>query len=176
MSVAFDELLKRQHERKDILKRVSELGPPLITDSDAVKEHKKKVNEFQSEYLDATFLVDADIDRLRTALVMSCDGNEQMALGYFDKAVDKVPLSLRDREQIARMEQEAREKEEKEMERQHKMLVEAGKAADKLAKLSDQELKRRGEVKGQLKMVKDDGSIAEPAGPVTVTKTEPAKK
>jgi ABC-type nitrate/sulfonate/bicarbonate transport system substrate-binding protein len=150
---ALNDILKRQAERKGIVKKLMELPPPLITDGDSVTEHNKKIKEFQSSYLDACSFVDYDIDVLRKAveLVAIEKANIEDAVS---SAHDKTPLDAKLREKLDKQ----REAEE------------------------EAERKKTGDIPGQQKIElakgkksKDDGSTAEAASAVTSKKLEEVK-
>lgn len=152
MHVLLDEIEKRQAARKDVLRKVAEMGPPLIQDSEDVKDHTKKIKDAQAEYLDNTFLQDYDMDRLKFIVFSFCNDNKETVEKFLKIATDQVPLSVKERDRLDQL----RQKEE-----EAKAAAEGGEAKDP------------NEVPGQLKMfgkpgkkVKDDGSVAEPAGDV----------
>ena len=110
MHVLLDEIEKRQAARKSVLKKVSEMGPPLIQDSEDVKDHTKKIKDAQSEYLDATFLEDYDMDRLKyVALELFCGGRRDDLEKFLKIASEAVPLSAREREKLEAQKQKEEE-------------------------------------------------------------------
>ena len=151
MSIAYDEIQKRHARRCQVIRDSRQLKPPLLTDAESVKEHLKMIKDKQGELINECFMVDQDVQVLIHAL------NSMATPAVVAEAVNlswescwrKVPLE--------------------EQEVYHRR---NGEEAEKEAK----EAKAKGEVPGQMKLkVKDDGSKAEAAGPVTTKKLKDAE-
>ena len=137
-SIRLNEILKRQANRKAITKTAAGYASPPITDPEALKDYKSDLGKLQTAYLDACFLVDYDIDVLRKTLELI--GPEPAFIeDAISKAAELVPMDATAR---ARLE----------------AIKEAEEEAERV---------RKGDVKGQMKLVKDDGSIAEEASAVS---------
>ena len=144
------EIEKRHAKRCEITSRSRKLTPPILTDSEHVKEHGKDIKEMQTEYLNACWLVEYDMRLLLHVLrQFVSDAVLAEAFEYAKKDV-KFDDWLRERlEEIARIETEKAEKSEKK----------DGQPKD---------------LPGQQKLkVKDDGSTAEAASECTTSKFVP---
>lgn len=149
MSLNLDELEKRHAKRCEIIRECKQMHTPMITDVAAVKEFSSIIKTKQTELLDECYMIDRDVQALLMCLREF--SSPQTVGAKFDLCWDRVfnGMPLEDQTRYyERMNQEI----EKEQEAHEK----------------DQ--KARGEVPGQQKMFKDDGSVAEAASPVTTTK------
>ena len=169
-AVAFQEIARRQAERKGIAKHMSELPPPAVFSPESIAEQAKKCKELHKEYSEACYLVDYDIDRMKKAIELSalnlrelveCESGEPWSNEerkkfeaektnlWMAQADKEVPLSARDREQI---------------EIQRKREEDAKEAEERKQKKGEGAENEKGDLPGQTKLkVKDDGFVAEAA-------------
>lgn len=145
MNVAFSEIQKRHGKRCAVIRDSRGLKPPLLTDAESVKEHNKIIKDKQAEFINECFLVDQDVQVLIVAL------NELATPDMVDSAVSKAWDKC-----FAKMPPQDQEV-------YHRRIHEEMEAEAKVAK-------ERGDVPGQTKLFKDDGSVAEPAGPISSRK------
>lgn len=151
MSIAFREIQTRHGKRCAIIRDSRGMKAPLLTDAESVKEHMKLIKDQQAELINECFLVDQDMQVLIVALndIASPDVVESAVGRAWDKCFATMPPQ--DQEVYHR--------------RIHEEIEKETKAA-----------KERGDVPGQIKMFKDDGSTAEPAGPISSRKIKDAAK
>lgn len=146
MSIAFDEIQKRHSKRCAVIRESRQLKPPMLTDSESVKEFQKMLKDKQSELINECFLVDQDVQVLIVAmrlLVANKYELEKAVSNAWDTCWQTVPAEEQDI--YHRRSHEQKEQEVK-------------------------DAKAKGEVPGQMKIVKDDDSIADAATPVSSRK------
>lgn len=144
---ALGEIEKRHAQRMMIFKNARQLKPPVITDFESVKENTKVVKDNQVDLLEACTGIDYDVQVLLSAgreLARRCssDFDRVIESEWSKQRVDEETQSVLDRRKMEEAEERAKE------------------------------AKERGEVPGQMKMFKDDGGEAEPAGEVKIYKME----
>lgn len=105
MSTVYIELTKRQVRRKDINKQLQEILPPLITDEESVREHNKRIKEASSQYLDACFLIERDMDILLWIIREQLGFKDEKIGELVQKASEKVPLDPWVAERLAKIEE-----------------------------------------------------------------------
>jgi len=118
---------------------------------DAIKDHVKEIKESQPTLLEKCFLVDHDMQVLLVGFRQMAQDTGKDLEKYVKEAWERTPMD--ENAQTAKWVQEVKAAEERE-----------------------KEAKKNGEVPGQTKMFKDDGSVAEEATPVSTKKTEAAAK
>lgn len=162
-SLVLDEIRRRQAKRKDVIKQNLELGPALICDSESRKEHKKKVDELGTQYADACFLIDHDLDR-------SIEASDWLAdhLANVDDIRENNPelLKLTREEWIRKAFSHANEVIQlNQDEKRRKEIIDAKQQEAKEKAARSRKDEPAEECDGQLKLFKpkDDGSVAEAA-------------
>lgn len=164
-STAMSEIDHRQATRKRIAREAKMMTPPVLGDTDSIKEYAKDFRKKNEEYLDACYLIDYDLDRYKRAFRLACeaiatrdsDGSiafhelvKKVAEREFAQADEDVPLGAHDREKLDKQ----REQEESE----------ARKAEAKKSDFIDPKEGEQLKIDGLKTKVKgDDGSIAEAA-------------
>lgn len=163
-STAMDEIDRRQSTRRRIAREAKNMSPPLLGDTESLKEYAKDFRKKNEEYLDACFLIDYDLDRYKYAFRLACealvdglpsaDEVKKIAANLFALADEEVDLNFNDREKMDKQRDEERKK-------------------------LPPEPKDPNEVEGQLKIdglktkVRgDDGSVAEAASECTTRPLE----
>lgn len=143
MPTWLEQIEKRHNERRNIFEDSLEIRPPLITSSESVKDARKVLSDTQTSFLDSCFLVTQDVTVLLSALSEACSFSHLIIEDVVHRAWEKHNSKLTQQEIDVLYKREVEEAE--------KRLEEA---------------KKKGEVPGQMKMsFKDDGSVAEAAGP-----------
>jgi hypothetical protein len=64
VNIILSEIERRHAARKGISKQAQQVLPPVISDNSSIKEHKDQINELQTMYQAACFLVETDVDAL----------------------------------------------------------------------------------------------------------------
>jgi len=157
----YDDILRDQAKRKNARKALMALAPPI--DLESLAEYQKRFKELEAERYDACWLVDWHIDVLRKAVELALGAERmdelQMLVG---EAAGIVPLDVKLREKAAEV--EARE------------AARTGDVPGQLKMPLDGEEPQKGKGRGKKGKVKDDGSVAEAAGPCSTSKLEEAEK
>jgi hypothetical protein len=150
----YDEALRRFKERREAEQdaRKIKITPVMVTDDEAFSECKTQFAKARKHFLDKCFLETDDFQVLHSAYLNVCHRakvkpEEVFAEEWGHHQMDpdtKALLEKRDNERA--------------MKEQEERLAEA---------------KKRGEVPGQKKMIKDDGSVCEEATPAKKDKLTP---
>lgn len=152
MSTYYDEIMKRHARRKAASRNMGELKLPRVESEEAIKQHTQLIKSIRKEYEEACWLVERDVQILNAALFRLA---EQLPATDERSVNERVFDSVRDAWNSVHM---TAEEAEEYHAKQH-----AEREAEKKAK--DDIEKSRGGVPGQMKMFKDDGTVAEEASP-----------
>lgn len=177
VSVTYGEIQKRNGERITAEEGYANLAKPHMLSEASQKDYKKSLKSWTDRFLEASLMVTWDFRVLEHAINSMQIDHPEIAVGqYITKAGEEIKVSRHTEAILAKRAAEKEEADRRAQDKADKADKAARKASKAASKWLDEEeaaRKARGECKGQMKLLKDDGSIAEPASEVVTTKIEP---